>query len=91
LVHLRNFLIAQLGRFCLQSCRHQFHSWVGKLCWRRDKLPTLPFFGIPGGSAVAESTFNVGCLGLIPGLGRTPGVRKGYPLHILAWRIPWTV
>ena len=55
-------------------------SCVGKLCWRRDKLPTLAFFGLPGGSAGEESAFNVGCLGLIPGLGRSPGVSKGYPL-----------
>ena len=28
--------------------------------------------------------------GSIPGLGRFPGRRHGNPLHILAWRIPWT-
>ena len=66
---------------CLQSHRHQFNSWVGKLCWRRDKLPTLAFFGFPGGSAGEESAFNMGCLGLIFGLGRSPGVKKGYPLQ----------
>ena len=27
----------------------------------------------------------------IPGLGRSPGEGKGYPLSILAWRIPWAV
>ena len=32
-----------------------------------------------------ESAFNAGDLGLIPGLGRSPGE------SILAWRIPWTV
>ena len=44
-------------------------------------LPTLAFFGFPGGSTGEEPGFNVGCLGLIPGLGRSPGVRKGYLLH----------
>ena len=34
-----------------------------------------------GGSADKESTCNVGDLGLIPGLGRSPGEGKGYPLH----------
>ena len=29
-------------------------------------------------------------LGLISGLGRSPGEEKGYPPSILAWRIPWT-
>ena len=30
-------------------------------------------------------------LGLIPGLGKSPGEGKGYHSSILAWRIPWTV
>ena len=45
----------------------------------------------PGGSGGIESTCNVGDLGLIPGLGRSPGEGKGYPLQYSAWRIPWTV
>ena len=35
----------------------------------------------PGGSVCKESAFNVGDLGLIPGLGRSPGKGKGYPLQ----------
>ena len=35
----------------------------------------------PGGSAGKESACNAGELGLIPGLGRSPGERKGYPLQ----------
>ena len=46
--------------------------------------------GFPGGSDGKESACSVGDLGLIPGLGRSPGEGKGYPLHILSWRIPWT-
>ena len=37
--------------------------------------------GFPGGSAGKESSCNVGDLGSIPGLGRSPGKRKGYPLQ----------
>ena len=37
--------------------------------------------GFPCGSAGKESVCNVGDLGLIPGLGRSPGERKGYPLQ----------
>ena len=37
--------------------------------------------GFPGGSAGQESACNVGDLGSIPGLGRSPGERKGYPLQ----------
>ena len=35
----------------------------------------------PCGSAGKESTFNVGDLGSIPGLGRSPGEGKDYPLQ----------
>ena len=38
-----------------------------------------------------ESAYNVGDLGLIPGLGRSPGEGKATHSSILAWRIPWTV
>ena len=37
--------------------------------------------GFPCGSAGKESTSNVGDLGLILGLGRSPGGGKGYPLQ----------
>ena len=35
----------------------------------------------PGGSAGKESACNVGDLGLIPGLGRSPGEGNGNPLQ----------
>jgi len=37
--------------------------------------------GFPGGSAGKESACNAGDLSLIPGLGRSPGEGKGYPLQ----------
>ena len=37
--------------------------------------------GFPCGSVGKESTSNVGDLGLIPALGRSPGEGKGYPLQ----------
>ena len=49
------------------------------------------FGGIPGSSDGKESICSVRDLDLIPGLGRSPGEGKGYPLQILVWRIPWTV
>ena len=36
-------------------------------------------YGLPGGSSGKESACNVGDLGLIPGLGKSPGEGKGYP------------
>ena len=53
--------------------------------------PLLPL-GFPCGSAGEESACNAGDLGSIPGLGRSPGEGKGYPLQYSglekAWRIP---
>ena len=40
-----------------------------------------PAEGFPGDSAGKESTCNAGDLGLIPGLGRSPGEGNGYPLQ----------
>ena len=37
--------------------------------------------GFPGGSEVKVSASNVGDLGLIPGLGRSPGERNGNPVQ----------
>jgi len=37
--------------------------------------------GFPGGSAGKESSHNVEDLDSIPGLGRSPGGGKGYPLQ----------
>ena len=37
--------------------------------------------GFPDSSAGKESACNVGDLGLIPGLGRSPQEGKGYPLQ----------
>ena len=48
---------------------------------RRDRLPSPVFLDFPCDSAGKESTCNVGDLGLISGLGRSPGEGKGYPLH----------
>ena len=42
----------------------------------------------PCGSAGKESAHNAGDLGSVPGLGRSPGEGKGYPLQYSGWRIP---
>ena len=44
-------------------------------------LFTLKGYGFPCGSAGKESACNVGDLGSIPGLGRSPGEGKRYPLQ----------
>ena len=45
------------------------------------KNPTPVFLGFPCGSAGKESACNVGDLGSIPGLGRSSGEGKGYPVQ----------
>ena len=59
----------------------EIRAWVWKICRRRDRLPTPVFLGFPCGSAGKESACNAGDLGSIPGLGRSPGEGKGYPLQ----------
>ena len=49
---------------------------------------TYQALSFPGGSDSKEFAYNAGDLGLIPGLGRSPGGGHGNPLHNLAWRIP---
>ena len=79
----------------LKCRRPWFNSWVGKIHWRRDRLPTPVFLGFPSGSAGKESTCNVGDLGSIPGLGRSLGEGNGYLLQYsglensIDWYSPW--
>ena len=57
----------------LRCRRPQFDSWVGKIFWRRERLPSPVFLGFPCGSGGKESIINAGDLGLIPWV----------------WKIPW--
>ena len=41
--------------------------------------------GVPDSSPGKESSCNEGDLGSIPGLGRSPGQGKGYPLTPVFW------
>ena len=74
-------LVAQLIKNLPAMQETLVRSLVGKIHWRRDRLPTAVFLGFPCGSADKESTCHAGDLGLIPGLGRSPGEGKGYPLQ----------
>ena len=73
LVCVRASLAAQLVKNPPVYGRPWFSSWVGKIHWRREKLPTPVFLGFPGGSAGKESACKAGDLGLIPRLGKSPG------------------
>ena len=79
-IDIKIYLIAKV-RIRLQCRRPQFNSWVRKMCWRSDRLPTPVFLGFRCGPAGKESACNARGLGSIPGLGRSPGEGKGYPLQ----------
>ena len=74
-------LIAQLEKNYLQCRRPRFDSWVRKIRWRRDRLPTPVSLGFSCGSAGKAPACSAGDLGSIPGLGRPPGGGEGYPLQ----------
>ena len=60
-------------------------TWVYSLGWEdpleRGWKPTLVFLGFPCGSAGKEFACNVGDLGSIPGLGRSPEEGQDYPFQ----------
>ena len=82
-IFLRQFWASLIAPFvknlpAMQDIPVQF---LRKICWRRETLPTPVLSGSPCGSTGKESACNVGDLGLIPGLGRSPGKGKGYPFQ----------
>ena len=54
---------------------------LGLLSSDAEKNTILPHKDFPGGSDGKESACNAEDVGSIPGLGRSPGERKGYPLQ----------
>ena len=78
----RAFLVTQLGKNLpvMQETPVQFLDQEDPL--EKGQATYSSIFGLPGGSDGKESTCNVGHLGLIPGLGRSPGEENAYPLQI---------
>ena len=80
-IYTRASLIALLVKNLPAMQATPFQVWVKKIRWRRDRLPTPVFLGFPCGSAGKELACKAGNLGSIPGLGKSPGEGKGYPLQ----------
>ena len=60
---------------------HIYFSFLKvEIKWVNSRPLLYPNTGFPWGSAGKESTYHEGDLGSIPGLGRSPGEGKGYPL-----------
>ena len=55
---------------------------VGKIPWRRDRLPTPLFLNFPGGSDHKEFACNAGDPGSVPGLGGFLEGRHGKPTPV---------
>ena len=66
---------------------------VGKIPWRRDRLPTPVFLGFPGGSAGKESACKVGDLGDFTSIkekhSSEKAVSKWCPYHPLSLICPF--
>ena len=69
----------------------RFNSWFGKICWRRDRLPTPIFLGFP----VAQLVKNLPAMWetWVQSLGWEDPLEKGKAAHssILAWKMPWAI
>ena len=76
---LLSFAWASLVAQLVKSPPAMQETWFDS--WTRDRLATLVFSGFPGGSDGKEFACNVGDLGSIPGLGRSPGGGHGNPLQ----------
>ena len=100
-ITIRASLVAELVKNPPAMQETPVQSWVGKICCRRDRLPTPVFLGFPGGSDVKESVYSMRDLGSISGAGRSPGGGHGNSFQYsclenphgqrsLAGYIPWS-
>ena len=85
------FFSASYCRHISVPCRRPwFNSWVRKICWRRDRLPTPVFLGF----LVPQLVKNLPAMWepWVRSLSWEDPLEKGKATHssILAWRIPWT-
>ena len=67
-----------------------FNTWVGKIRWRRDRLPTPAFLGF---SCVAQLVKTLPAMWetQVRSLGWEDPLEKGTATHSsMAWRTPWT-
>ena len=81
-------LIVQLVKNLPAMQETRVDCWVGKIPWRPVRLPTPVFLGFPCSTAGKESAGNLGDLGSIPGLTRSP--REGRPgFDPWVGKIPW--
>ena len=82
------FLVAQLVKNPPAMQETLVWFWVGKIPWKRNRLPTPVFMGFPGGVDGKVSACNAGDLVSIPGL--IPWRRAWQPIPVfLPEESPW--
>ena len=65
-----------------QCCdEYLYEDFIVDICLHSGGVPRHEIADFPDSSVGKESACNVGDLGLIPGLGRSPGEGKGNPLQ----------
>ena len=83
-------LVAQLVKnpHAVQS---RFDSWVRKMPWRRDSLPTPVFLDVPGGSVGKRILLQCRRPEFSPWVGTIPWRRAWQPTPVFLPReFPWT-
>ena len=68
-----------VGPVYVFRCKQEFQERTS--CWLYLQILKIALSGFLCGSAGKESACNAGDLGSNPGLGRSPGEGKGYPLQ----------
>ena len=73
-----------LDLMVLQCRRPQLDSWVGKIPWRRDMLPTPVFLGFLGGLDGKRICLQCRRPGFNPGVGKIPWRRAWQPTPVFS-------
>ena len=72
---------------CLPELAQTHVHWIGDAIQLSHPLSSSFPPGFPGGSEVKASACNAGDVGLIPGLGRSPGEGNGNPFQYSCWEM----
>ena len=81
-----HFIGSSAAKESLQCRKPQLDSWVGKIPWRRDRIPTSVFMVFTLGSDRKEFICNLGDLGSIPGSGWSTGGGMRIPMDRGDWQ-----
>ena len=80
----------QIGRWIVWKLCYLWSSYIKdpKEQYYQGRMNSFRFKDFPGGSDGKASAYNVGDLGSIPGLGRSPGEGNGNPFQYSCLKNP---